>query len=234
MCTILPSESDERRCARRNAYHFLAVHVLLLEDAEHLGDFLLVVGQQGIRQVVLFFKTQLCLRGVGRDAQNHQSGFLQLAVGVAEPARFLWFSQACWPADRRTAPRSGRGTERARSGYQFWSGRVKAGAFELISIAHYLYRKSRDRAIAVLLVSLLLSEFSVRHNCATAPSIRGRNEGQPQSNKKPAKRGPRAIGCDRVSAQRRRAAGSDRAVDRRPLLRCQLLRRQSRAHGAAA
>ncbi len=35
---------------------------------------------------------------------------------------------------------------------------------------------------------------SARPNFATAPSIRERIEGQPQSSKKPAKRGPRAIG----------------------------------------
>jgi len=72
----------------RNAHHFLAVHVFLLDDTELVGDFLLGVGQQGVRQIVFFFKLLLCGRCVGRDAQNDQSGFLQLAVCVAEPARF--------------------------------------------------------------------------------------------------------------------------------------------------
>ena len=69
---------------------------------------------------------------------------------------------------------------------------MKAGAFELISIAHYLYRKSRNRAIAVLLVSLLLSGFSAAQLRDRTEHPRA-DEGQPQSSKKPAKRGPRAI-----------------------------------------
>lgn len=55
---------DEERGAR-DPHHLPAVHVLLFQDAELLGDLFLVVGQQGIRQTVFFFKLQLCLRRVG-------------------------------------------------------------------------------------------------------------------------------------------------------------------------
>jgi hypothetical protein len=72
----------------RDAHHFLAVHVFLLDDAELLRDFLLGVGEQGVRQIVFFFKLLLSGRRIGRDPQNDQSGLLQLAVCVAEPARF--------------------------------------------------------------------------------------------------------------------------------------------------
>ena len=70
---------------------------------------------------------------------------------------------------------------------------MKAGACDLISIAHYLYRKSRNRAIAALLVSLLLSGFSAAQLRDRTEHPRA-DEGQPPSSKKPAKRGPRAIG----------------------------------------
>ena len=62
----------------------------------------------------------------------------------------------------------------------------------MISIVHYLYRKSRNQAIAVLFVLALLS-------ATAAAQIRDRtehpraDENQPQTSKKPAKRGPRAI-----------------------------------------
>jgi len=80
----------------------------------------------------------------------------------------------------------------SETGFPFSSGRVKSGAFELISISHYLYRKLRNHAIAIVMLSL----------CAIGSAqLRDRTEhqrvGDDQSqtpSKKPAKRGPRAIG----------------------------------------
>ena len=71
-----------------NAQHLLAIHILFLHDAEGVGSFLILIGQQGIRQIVFFLKFLLPLRGVGGDAQDDRPGLLQLAVCVAEPARF--------------------------------------------------------------------------------------------------------------------------------------------------
>ena len=82
------SVRTDEECRARNAHHFAAIHVLFFEDAEFLRDLPFLVGQQGVRQVVLFFKLELCLRRVGGDAENDQSGLLQFAVCVAEPARF--------------------------------------------------------------------------------------------------------------------------------------------------
>ena len=69
---------------------------------------------------------------------------------------------------------------------------MKSGAFDLISILQYLYRKSRNWAIAVMFVSLLLSRFSTAQlrDRTEHPRV---DQDQAQSNKKPDKRGPRAI-----------------------------------------
>ncbi len=83
----LPFRRDQVRCAFY-AFHFLAVHVLLFKDSERVGDLLVGIGQQGVRQIVFLFEFLLCRRGIGRDAENGQSGFLQFCICVAEPARF--------------------------------------------------------------------------------------------------------------------------------------------------
>ncbi len=59
-------------------------------------------------------------------------------------------------------------------------------------MSHYLYRKSRNRAIAVLLVGFLLTTIAAAQLRDRTEHPRA-DEGQPQSSKKPAKRGPRAI-----------------------------------------
>ena len=71
-----------------DAHHLLAIHFLFLHDAEGVGDLLILVGQQGVGQIVFFLKLFLPLRRVGGDAQDDRPGLLQLAVCVAEPARF--------------------------------------------------------------------------------------------------------------------------------------------------
>ena len=71
-----------------NAHYFLAVHVFFFDHPEGICHLLFLVGQQGIRQLVLLFEFKLGAGGIGRDAQHHQAGLLQFFVGVAEPARF--------------------------------------------------------------------------------------------------------------------------------------------------
>jgi hypothetical protein len=53
----------ERRS--RDPLHFFSVHVLLLDHAEGLADFLISVGQQGVREIVLILKLFLTLRRIG-------------------------------------------------------------------------------------------------------------------------------------------------------------------------
>ncbi len=62
----------------------------------------------------------------------------------------------------------------------------------MISIVHYLYRKSRHQAIAVLFVILLIPVVGAAQLRDRTEHPRA-DEGQPPSSKKPAKRGPRAI-----------------------------------------
>jgi hypothetical protein len=62
----------------------------------------------------------------------------------------------------------------------------------LISIVHYLYRNSRNQAIAVLFVISLLSMMAAAQLRDRTEHPRA-DENQPQTSKKPAKRGPRAI-----------------------------------------
>ena len=71
-----------------NAPDFLAIHVLFLHDAEGLGDFLVGVGEEAEGQVLAFFEFLLGFGRVGRDAEQHGTGLLNLSVGVAEPASF--------------------------------------------------------------------------------------------------------------------------------------------------
>ena len=81
----------------------------------------------------------------------------------------------------------------SETGLPFSSGRVKSGAFELISMTHYLYRNFRRAAIAVSIAPFLLVTGS-------HAQIRDRTQHQGQqppaqtdSKPKSTKRGPRAI-----------------------------------------
>ena len=71
-----------------DAHHLLAVHVLLLDDAELVGDRLLLVGEERVRQFVLILEFLLGGRRVGRDAKHGNAGSGELCICVAEPARF--------------------------------------------------------------------------------------------------------------------------------------------------
>ena len=71
-----------------DALHLLAVHVLLFDHAKLVGDGLVLVGQERVRQLVLVLELLLGGRRVGGDAEYGDSGSGKLAVCVAEPARF--------------------------------------------------------------------------------------------------------------------------------------------------
>ena len=71
-----------------DALHLLAVHVLLFDHAELVGDGLIFVGQERVRQLVLVLELLLGGRCIGGDAEYRDSGPGKLAVCVAEPARF--------------------------------------------------------------------------------------------------------------------------------------------------
>jgi hypothetical protein len=71
-----------------DAHHLLAIHVLLLDDAELVGDGLVLVGEESVRQFVLVLELLLGGRCVGRDAEYGDAGPGEFCVCVAEPARF--------------------------------------------------------------------------------------------------------------------------------------------------
>lgn len=71
---------------------------------------------------------------------------------------------------------------------------MKSGAFDLISILHYLYRKSGKWATELLLAVLLLSTFvSAQIRDRTEHQRANQDEQQAQKRDKKTKRGPRAI-----------------------------------------
>ena len=81
----LPFGPDEEG-RPRNPHHLPAVHVLLFDHVELVGDLFFVVGKKRVRELLFFFKLLLGRRFIRRDAENYQAGFLQLCVCIAEPA----------------------------------------------------------------------------------------------------------------------------------------------------
>jgi hypothetical protein len=75
-------------CGPGDAHYLLPIQVLFLQNAEGIGDYLVGVGEQAERKVVLVLKFLLRLRRVGRDPENYRTGLLNLLIGVAEPASF--------------------------------------------------------------------------------------------------------------------------------------------------
>src|SRR5208283_3638339 len=71
-----------------HAPDLFAVHVLLLHDSEGLGYLLVGVGQQGEGKAFLLGELFLRFWSIRGDAEQHGAGFLNLSVGVAEPASF--------------------------------------------------------------------------------------------------------------------------------------------------
>jgi hypothetical protein len=72
-----------------NAFEYPPVHALVFDHTERVTDFLVGIGEQRKGQVILFLKFLLFGGRVGGDAENNRSRLLDLAVCVAEPARFF-------------------------------------------------------------------------------------------------------------------------------------------------
>src|ERR1700730_6650789 len=71
-----------------NADHFLAVHILLLENVKLFADYFVYICKEGIGQVVLLFELLLRLRRVARDTENNGAGLLYLLEDVTKAAGF--------------------------------------------------------------------------------------------------------------------------------------------------
>jgi hypothetical protein len=71
-----------------NAHHFLAIHILFLQDSIGFGDLLVGIGEQVKGQLVFVLKLFLCFGRVRRNPNDEGTGLLNLLVRVAEPARF--------------------------------------------------------------------------------------------------------------------------------------------------
>ena len=70
-----------------DSHIFLAVHAFFLHHAVLIADGLVFIGQQGIGQVIFFFKFLLGRGLVGGNTQHNGPCFLYLGKCVAEPAR---------------------------------------------------------------------------------------------------------------------------------------------------
>ncbi len=71
-----------------DSLHLLAIHILFLDNAEFVADFLIGVAKKRIGQIVLGLEFLLSFRIIGGDAQNYGTGALQFFVRFAEPASF--------------------------------------------------------------------------------------------------------------------------------------------------
>jgi hypothetical protein len=71
-----------------NPYHFLAVHVLFLENIKLFADYFVYICKEGIRQVVLVLEFLLRLGRVARDTQNDSTGLLYLLEDITKAAGF--------------------------------------------------------------------------------------------------------------------------------------------------
>jgi hypothetical protein len=78
----------DEECGPLNANHFLAVHILLLENIKLFADYFVYISKEGIRQVVLLFEFLLRLWGVARDTEDDGASLLYLLEDVTEAAGF--------------------------------------------------------------------------------------------------------------------------------------------------
>ena len=69
-------------------FDLLAVHVLFLDNAKFVADFLIGVAQKGVGQIIFSLKFLLGFWIIGRDAQDRGAGALKLLIRFAEPASF--------------------------------------------------------------------------------------------------------------------------------------------------
>lgn len=68
-------------------HHLLTVHIFFFDYSVGLGDFLVRIGEQGIRQLVLLLELLLLGRRVSRYAEDNGPSLLNCFKCVAEPAR---------------------------------------------------------------------------------------------------------------------------------------------------
>ena len=83
----LPIRPDEE-CGPLNPNHFLAVHILFLENIKLFADCFVYICKEGVGQAVLLFEFFLRLRRVTRDTQNDGPGLLYLLKYVAKATCF--------------------------------------------------------------------------------------------------------------------------------------------------
>src|ERR1700744_789751 len=76
------------KCGPLDAHHFLAIHILLLENIKLFADYFVYICKEDIRQVVLLFELLLRLWCVARDTENNSAGLLYLLEDVAKTAGF--------------------------------------------------------------------------------------------------------------------------------------------------
>ena len=85
MCSRRLVGTDQKR-GPLDAHHLLAVHVLFLQHAKLIADFLVYISKECVRQVVFGAELGLGLGRVAADAEHHGAGCLELFEGVAEAA----------------------------------------------------------------------------------------------------------------------------------------------------
>src|SRR5271156_2468380 len=71
-----------------NPNHFLAVHILFLENIKLFADYFVYICKERIGQVVLLSELLLRLRRVTRDTENNGACLLYLLEDVAKTAGF--------------------------------------------------------------------------------------------------------------------------------------------------
>src|ERR1700733_9545759 len=71
-----------------NPDHFLAIHVLLLENVKLFADYFVYICKEGVGQVVFLLEFLLRLGRVARDTQNDGPGLLYLLEDVTKATGF--------------------------------------------------------------------------------------------------------------------------------------------------
>lgn len=82
-----PVGSDQESRAG-NSHDLLAIHIFFLHDPVGRANLFVDVGQQCVRQVVLFFELLLFGGRIGGNAKDDGAGLLDFFIRVTEPGRF--------------------------------------------------------------------------------------------------------------------------------------------------
>jgi len=184
----------DQECAADDPDHLLAVHVFSFRTSNFLATSFLSSASKvyGRSYFSLNFNWPWACRV---RCRARPAGLLQLFVSVAEAAGFDGATRSIGPGIEEQDHVLARNWS-SETGLPFSSGRVKLGAFELISISHYLYRKFGQQAMTALLAVAPLgfgmssaAQVLQDHTRRQQPPPTDQNHG-PAKN---AKRGPRAI-----------------------------------------